>query len=360
MVLSAVCCGVAQAKMAPAGLKIENIASAQFVDDSGNRYFAVSQPVTTKILPAYAAILTPANDIQANPDQIITWQHTLTNTGNAQNSFSFNLIDLGGDSGVLKNLTLIHDVNNNGFYDAGDIIINPAVHQETLEAGQKMSLLVKAQVPLTALTDNIFLANIQVKSAALDVPLLSLVDKVYLTAPNLKLIKNVNQTEISVNSINAADKTLKYSLTMRNDGNASAVGSTVNIEGANISKVVFEDTLPSGVTLNKLTYRSGGAGRLLLYHVRGTPDKSYKNYELGTLPSLNTIDKVAVAFDDFAISQEAMLEVDVDVVTKAATVLDNQFLAYYDYGSESKEAYSNIVSTKLLSNLFDLTVANPF
>ena len=107
MVLSAVCCGVAQAKMAPAGLKIENIASAQFVDDSGNRYFAVSQPVTTKILPAYAAILTPANDIQANPDQIITWQHTLTNTGNAQNSFSFNLIDLGGDSGVLKNLTLI-------------------------------------------------------------------------------------------------------------------------------------------------------------------------------------------------------------------------------------------------------------
>ncbi len=360
MVLSAVCCGVVQAKMPAAGLKIENIASAQFIDDSGNRYFAVSQPVTTKILPAYAAILTPANDIQANPDQIIIWQHTLTNTGNAQNSFSFNLIDLGGDSGVLKNLTLIHDVNNNGFYDAGDIIINPAVHQESLEAGQKMSLLVKAQVPLTALTDNIFLANIQVKSAALDVPLLSLVDKVYLTAPNLKLIKNVNQTEISVNSINAADKTLKYSLTMRNEGNASALGSTVNIEGANVSKVVFEDTLPSGVTLNKLTYRSGGAGRLLLYHVRGTPDKSYKNYELGTLPDLSTIDRVAVAFDGFFAPQEAILEVDVDVVTTAAISLDNQFLAYYNYGSENKEAYSNIVSTKLLSSLFDLTAANPF
>jgi uncharacterized repeat protein (TIGR01451 family) len=360
MVLSAVCCGVAQAKMAPAGLKIENIANAQFIDDSGNRYFAVSQPVITQILPAYAAILTPANDIQANPDQIITWQHTLTNTGNAQNSFSFNLIDLGGDSGVLKNLTLIHDVNNNGFYDAGDIIINPAVHQESLEAGQKMSILVKAQVPLNALADSVFLANIQVKSAALDVPLLSLVDKVYLTAPNLKLIKNVNQTEISVNSINPTDKTLKYSLTMRNEGNASALGSTVNIEGANVSKVVFEDTLPSGVTLNKLTYRSGGAGRLLLYHVRGTPDKSYKNYELGTLPSLNTIDKVAVAFDGFTAPQEAILEVDVDVVTKAAIILNNQFLAYYSYGSESKEAYSNVVSTKLLSSLFDLTAANPF
>jgi hypothetical protein len=39
MVLSAVCCGVAQAKMAPAGLKIENIANAQFIDDSGNQLF---------------------------------------------------------------------------------------------------------------------------------------------------------------------------------------------------------------------------------------------------------------------------------------------------------------------------------
>jgi hypothetical protein len=119
-----------------------------------------------------------------------------------QNSFSFNMLDLGGDSGVLKNLILIHDVNNNGIYDAGDIIINPAVHQETLEAGQKMSILVKAHVPQNALADNVFLANIQVKSTASNVPVLSRVDKVYLTAPNFKLIKNVNQTQIAVNSIN--------------------------------------------------------------------------------------------------------------------------------------------------------------
>ena len=120
VVLSALCGGVAQAKMAPAGLKIENIANAQFKDDSGNTYFAVSKPVITQILPAYAAILTPANELQAVPNQIITWHHTLTNTGNAQNTFSFNLIDLGGDSGVLQNLKLIHDVNNNGLYDAGE------------------------------------------------------------------------------------------------------------------------------------------------------------------------------------------------------------------------------------------------
>ena len=360
MVLGAVCCGVVQAKMPAAGLKIENIASAQFIDDRGNRYFAVSQPVITQVLPAYAASLTPANDIQANPDQIITWQHTLTNTGNAQDSYSFNVLDLGGDSGVLKNLILIHDVNNNGIHDAGDVVINPAVHQETLEAGQKISLLVTAHVPQNALADNVFLANIQVKSTASNVPVLSRVDKVYLTAPNFKLIKNVNQTQIAVNSTNSADKTLKYSLTMSNEGNASAMGTTVNIEGANVSKVVFEDPLPTGVMLNKLTYRSGGAGRLLLYHVRGTPDKSYKNYELGTLPDLSTIDRVAVAFDGFFAPQEAIIEVEVDVVTTAAISLDNQFLAYYNYGSENKEAYSNVVSTKLLSSLFDLTAASPF
>ena len=58
----------------------------------------------------------------------------------------------------------------------------------------------------------------------------------------------------------------------------------------------------------------------MLYHVRGTPDKSYKNYELGTLPSLNTIDKVAVAFDGFTAPQEAILEVDVDVVVVTDSV----------------------------------------
>jgi hypothetical protein len=47
-------------------------------------------------------------------------------------------------------------------------------------------------------------------------------------------------------------------------------------------------------------------------------------------------------------------------VTQAAISLDNQFLAYYSYGSQSKEAYSNVVSTNLLSSLFDLTPANPF
>lgn len=111
---------------------------------------------------------------------------------------------------------------------------------------------------------------------AANVPLMSVIDKVSTTAPELKLIKNVNKNTIAVDGNNIADKSLIYSLTMRNEGNASAVGTIVNIEGANLTKVVFEDTLPQGTVLNSLNYRSGGGGRTLLYHVRGTPEKLIK------------------------------------------------------------------------------------
>lgn len=359
VVLSALCSGVALAQMPPVGFKVENIASAQFKDASGNTYFAVSQPVITQILPAYAANLTPSSPLQAVPNQTVAWHHVLTNTGNSDNSFRFNVFDEGGDSGVLKNLIIIHDVNNNGVYDAGDVVINPVLHTETLAANQSVSILVQAQLPLSVTANSVFLANIQVKSTNNSVPVLSLIDKVSSDSPEFKLIKNVNQNEVAVNS-STANKTLTYSLTMRNEGNASALGTTVNIEGVNLSKVVFEDTLPQGVIFKALRYSNRVGGSVLLYHVRGTSQKTYKNYELGTLPDMATIDKVAIAFDGFVAPQEAILEIDVDVVTQDAITLNNQFVAYYSYGTQPQEAYSNIASTKLLSSLFDLTAANPF
>ncbi len=355
LVLS-VLCSFAQANLLPAGLKIENIANAQFLNETGQRFFAVSQPVTVQILPVYAAQLSPANPLQAAPDEIVVWQHTLTNLGNAEQDFVFDVVDVGGDSGVLKNLMIIHDVNNNGVYDAADVVIQPTISRVSLLANQNMSLLVSAQLPAVVGANSSFLANIKVTSLAPNVPVMSLIDKVYSDAPELKLIKNVNKNSLSLDV--GTDKSIVYSLTMQNQGNTSALGSTVNIEGSNVSKIVFEDTLPQGTVLNNINYKSGAGGRILLYHVRGTPEKTYKNYELGTLPDLSTIDKVAIAFDNFAAPQEAIVEIKVEVVTKAVIRLDNQFLAYYSYGNQQFEAYSNVVSTNILSRLFDVTAAN--
>ena len=354
MVLSVVFGGVAHAKMAPAGLKIENVATAQFTDQSGDSYFLSSQPVITEILPVYSATLTAANDIQAKPDEIVVWPHTLTNTSNIEDSFRFNLIDLGGDSGILKNLLLIHDVNKNGIYDASDIVINPALHVETLDAGQVMNLLVSAQLPNNIPADSVFSVNVQAISTK--IPALTRIDNVYTNAPEFKLTKNVNKTELATNGNNASDRVIKYSLNASNIGNSTALGTTVSIEGVNVRKVVFEDPLPAGVVFKDLVY-NGGAGGVLLYHVKNTPAKTYRRYEQGLLPNLSQIDKVAIAFDNFVAAQNTQLEVEVSVITSEAISLNNQFVAYYQYGSQNKEAFSNVVSTKLLSYLFELSPA---
>lgn len=355
MVLSVVFANVAHAKIAAAGLKIENVATAQFTDNNGDNYFLSSQSVVTEVLPVYSATLTAANDIQAKPNDIVTWQHTLTNYSNIENKFSFNIFDVGGDSGVLKDILLIHDVNNNGVYDAGDIVINPDLHLEMLDAGQSMSLLVTAQLPLNIAAGSLFKVALEVSSANLAT--LSRIDNVYTNAPELKLIKNVDKTELAINGSNAAERVIKYSLSISNIGNATALGSNISIEGVNVSKVVFEDPLPTGVVFKDLFY-NGGAGGVLLYHVKGTPAKTYRRYEQGVLPDLTQIDKVALAFDSFAPAQNTQLEVEVNVSTNQAVTINNQFVAYYDYGSQNKEAFSNIVSTKLLSNIFELSPAS--
>ena len=97
-------CGVAYAQMPAAGYKIKNEASGQFVNENGEVYTITSQPVIVEIIPVLAATLTPANDLLAIPDQIVYWPHILTNTGNAEDRYHFSLTDVGGDSGLLKNI----------------------------------------------------------------------------------------------------------------------------------------------------------------------------------------------------------------------------------------------------------------
>ena len=112
--------GVARATMAPAGIKIENIATGQFLDQNGDTYSITCNAVTIEVIPVWVAQLTKANDMIAGAGQLVTWPHVLTNTGNIADTYKFNVSDAGGDNGLLGNIELIHDVNNNGIYDVGD------------------------------------------------------------------------------------------------------------------------------------------------------------------------------------------------------------------------------------------------
>ena len=140
-------CGVAYAQMPAAGYQIKNEAFAQFVNETGETYLLKSQPVIVQVLPVLAATLTPANDIVASPSQVVFWPHILTNTGNADDGYRFSLTDVGGDSGILINLQLIHDVNKNGAFDAGDVRALTAAGSRAVAARRRRGRLVRSSWP---------------------------------------------------------------------------------------------------------------------------------------------------------------------------------------------------------------------
>lgn len=345
-------CGMAYAQMPAAGYQIKNEAFAQFVNETGETYLLKSRPVIVQVLPVLAATLTPANDIVASPSQIVFWPHILTNTGNADDSYRFGLTDVGGDSGILISPQLIHDVNKNGAFDAGDVIIDPAAHLEQIAVGQSMSLLVRAQLPATLLPDSQFSVSLKVFGSQ-GVPVLQQTDNVYTNAPQFVLSKNVNKTQINLNN---PSNTLLYSLEFSNTGNAVALGTTVSIDGVNQQKVVFDDPLPVGVTFKDIYPRKGGGE--LLYHLKGESQQVYHRYNSGTLPSLTQIDRIAVAYSSFDVKQEGQIDVEVEVTTQQLSNLNNQFVSYYKYGNEEKQAFSNVVTTLLQKNAFSLLIDN--
>ncbi|HMU86472.1 MAG TPA: hypothetical protein PKC11_02450 [Agitococcus sp.] len=345
-------CGVAYAQMPAAGYQIKNEAFAQFVNETGETYLLKSQPVIVQVLPVLAATLTPANDIVASPSQVVFWPHILTNTGNADDGYRFSLTDVGGDSGILIKPQLIHDVNKNGAFDAGDVIIDPEAHLEQIAVGQSMSLLVRAQLPATLLPGSQFSVSLKVFGSQ-GVPVLQQTDNVYTNAPQFVLSKNVNKTQINLNN---PSNTLLYSLEFSNTGNAVALGTTVSIDGVNQQKVVFDDPLPVGVTFKDIYLRKGGGE--LLYHLKGESQQVYHRYNSGTLPSLTQIDRIAVAYSSFDVKQEGQIDVEVEVTTQQLSNLNNQFVSYYKYGNEEKQAFSNVVTTLLQKNSFSLLIDN--
>ena len=58
------------------------------------------------------------------------------------------------------------------------------------------------------------------------------------------------------------------------------------------------------------------------------------------------------------VKQEGQIDVEVEVTTQQLSNLNNQFVSYYKYGNEEKQAFSNVVTTLLQKNSFSLLIDN--
>lgn len=376
LILCLACFGVAYAAIAPAGTKIKNIAEADYhremlgqpgkievdpntnlpilykthsnLDGSGNPV-----PVIATVKPVYLAQFLPDNSLVASPDETIIFAHQLKNTGNITDSYTFSASDLGGDDGVLENMQLVYDRNNDGKYESkdGDIIITPTT-AITLDSGQTASILLIAKVPQAVTFGQHFDAQVNTKNTAID-PLeqisLTRFDTVTIAQPNLKLIKTVDKTTVNISSTAADALLLNYSLIFSNKKENATTGAanpaTVSIDGKNEQRVVFDDPLPANVIFKGITY--SGAGQLL-YRKPNTAAKTYLKYDVANPPNKSDVAAIAFAFTDFAVDRSEQATITVQVLNNAmgATIV-NQFQGYYHYGVEDKTVVSTLAQTEV-------------
>ena len=109
----------------PAGTAIANQATATYQDASANSFTALSNTTTVTVLPVYSVVITNPADQSVPSNTVAYYAYTLTNTGNATNTF--NLSALSAPPGWV--VTLYADdgagggTANDGVHQAGETTV---------------------------------------------------------------------------------------------------------------------------------------------------------------------------------------------------------------------------------------------
>jgi uncharacterized repeat protein (TIGR01451 family) len=135
--------GGAHAEAPPAGTIVGNQAIATFSDGTQTRS-VTSNLVQTEINQVYAADIEAAQTKTASVDGIVSFPHTITNTGNGSDSFS--LVTLAADSGDFDgNIIIYADADCNGVPDSA----TPLSATPSLGAGESFCVVAEADVSST-------------------------------------------------------------------------------------------------------------------------------------------------------------------------------------------------------------------
>jgi len=219
---------MAYAAGTPAGTQIKNQATAQYLDANGNPQVSTSNEVITIVLPVYGLSITP-NGTTAMPGQeqtatsgtTVYYPYTLTNTGNADDTYDLATAVDGSSTFTPLNITIYLDSNGNGVVDAGE---TATANTGTVHADESIHLIVAYDVPATASAAQFALVNLTGTS----------------TNDGTKIDdNNWNKTTVVVDAVLTVHKsasplsvdpgdTINYTISGGNTGNAATVPRTFN------------------------------------------------------------------------------------------------------------------------------------
>lgn len=239
----------AQAAAPTAGSNISNIATASYTDGNGASKTVTSNEVKTIVLQVSSFTLVDDRNATINPNGTATLSHTLTNTGNATDTFTLSVSQLTNDNFDLNNVHIYLDSNQDGLPDN-----NTDITSVTLTANQSVGIIVVSTVPVTQ-TDGKKAQYTLNATAGFDPTVKgSNTDTVTVSAgASMQIQKSASVTSVAPNG------DITYTLTYKNTGNGAAPFVTI------------QDTLPNTVTYNTDSGLWSGSSTGLTDAIGGDP-----------------------------------------------------------------------------------------
>lgn len=211
-----------------AGTTIGNQASADYTDSSGTPRTATSNVVQTVVQPVYSHTLLTDRTATAAPGGQVTYPHTLTNTGNATDSYTLGTAQVtSGDNFDYGTITIYADADQNGVADNA----TPLTGSISLNAGQSFGYVIVATIPGAATSG---------QTAALTTTATSANSGTQTNTDTVTVTNNavitVTKAVSSGSGPSPSAAPLTYTLSYTNTGNTAGTALTIT------------DVIPAGMT----------------------------------------------------------------------------------------------------------------
>ncbi|ENU21069.1 hypothetical protein F994_00537 [Acinetobacter bohemicus ANC 3994] len=298
---------------------ISNMAIGEYTEE-GSTVVQVSRSnlVQTTILPVYSVNLTANNAKTVVAGQTVYFSHTLTNTGNETDQYTFTVSNNTGDSYDLSNLSVFLDKNNDAVPDGA------AMTSYALSEGESVGIIVAADVPSGATVSQNGLLTLNITS--------------------------LNNASGNKTNIDTATVTNQSALTVRKKFSQTSVANgdviTVRLDYQNLSSVAtgvvtLTDTLDSSLVYQSNSGENwNGAG---VNPNTGSNDPAGINYSV-------TSNVVSAVLSSIAANSVGYIEFKVKINKVLAGAVNNTVSFQYDHDNNSSTAtISDLSNTAVLS-----------
>lgn len=214
-----------------AGTNITNTATVAYKDVNGNNLSATSNTVTTTVSQVAAVDISPNNSSTADPGDVVSYPHTITNNGNGTDTIDVSFVSSQGWT-----VQIFADTNGNGVVDLGEPLLTDTDGDTTPDTGAlahdtNVKIVVRVTVPGGTADNTVDVTTLTATSSFNTSVSDTATDTTTVSAPSLTVTKSVaplgNQPPGTV---------LTYTMVVTNGGTGTA------------TNVVLSDAIPTNTT----------------------------------------------------------------------------------------------------------------